>query len=156
MLYILSFVIVNKIFAQQTVIDSLKHKLEYAAEDTSKVILLNALSCEYVFNYPNSAIMISRQTLKMSEDLHYENGEIINAAPLFVALTGGKFTQAMELAIKYEKLTQKSRNLYFISQWTLATANIYVSIGDNQKALSLYREGLNDYYKALKIRKAAA
>jgi two-component system, NtrC family, sensor kinase len=55
--------------------DSLKKVLAVAKEDTNKVILLNSLSGEYLFNDPDSAVRYAQSGLALAAKLNYEQTE---------------------------------------------------------------------------------
>ena len=65
-----SFVVV----AQHIKIDSLKAVLKAQKDDTSKVILLNAISYSYAFSFPDSGIMYAQRALQLTEKLSFEQG----------------------------------------------------------------------------------
>jgi len=76
-----TFIFVNFVLqlqAQQKVIDSLKKAISVSSEDTIKIKLMNQLGIEYYQSKPDSALLILRSALQMSQKINFLKGESVS------------------------------------------------------------------------------
>src|SRR5947209_5462750 len=63
--------------SQQATIDSLKSELHTAKADTAQVFLLAALSNQYLYSHPDSALLIAQQGYNLAQQLSFSKGEAL-------------------------------------------------------------------------------
>src|SRR4030095_3262272 len=93
-----SLIVISSMSQHLYNVDSLKELLSRSKEDTNKVKLYAALSLEYQWSYPDSALSYSLPGLQLARKLHFEEGEID------VLLTMG---QALAMKGNYSKGLEK-------------------------------------------------
>ena len=123
--------------AQNNYRDSLKQKLIYARQDTSKVDLLTAISWSYLFLYEDSAVNYAREGLELTQKINYKNGEVncLNLLCFSLSLFGN-FTSALDFGLKGLSLCEKLKD----------TGRLAIA---NQTLMTCYLEQ-EDYKEALK------
>ena len=100
-LIVLSIVASVTTLAQPATIDSLKNRLVTAKEDTTKVILLYALSSKYTWSYADTSILYAQQAMDLAQQLNYKNGIEYGYHQISGALTTlGNYPLALEYAFK--------------------------------------------------------
>ncbi|HLY68486.1 MAG TPA: hypothetical protein VKR53_02085, partial [Puia sp.] len=84
-------------FAQNKLVDSLSHLVQDAKEDTTRVLAMAHLSFAYTSRNSDSAILVARQAIKLSEQIDFPRGEVRALASLGNGLeTKGDLAQALE------------------------------------------------------------
>src|ERR1700741_913034 len=116
-------------------IDSLKHLLATAKEDTNRVNLYSALSWEYVWSYPDSALLYYAPGLKLAQKLDFLNGQLalIDAAANAYG-TKGNHSEALHLAFQMMKLAQNSNDAFQVAVACNVVASSYYDAGDYKNA----------------------
>src|ERR1700722_3532485 len=76
-LLLICLVQINFLYAQSKTIDSLKNLLQTEKQDSTRSILFQWLSYEYVFTKPDSAMLLARQGFELAKKIDFEKGEII-------------------------------------------------------------------------------
>src|SRR4051794_21924185 len=136
LLILLQFAIVAS--AQQLDIDSLKRELLITKQDTSRAILLAALSNQYVYSNPDSVFLLGQQGLKIAQSINYTKGEIKckQSIAQYWWLVGD-YTTAIKLnytILEYAK-AQNDTLLILFTYGNLA--NNYRDEGDYKEALHM-------------------
>ncbi len=132
-------------FGQVSETDSLKKLLAQTREDTSRVLLLTELAFNYQFFKSDTAIIITRQAIALSQKLNFPKGEIRALIRLGEVLhIRGEFPQALEAELKALQLSRKNHDSEGEAHCLSFTALIYIELGE-------YRQGLNYLFQAKKI-----
>jgi hypothetical protein len=91
--------------AQYSSIESLTHDL-WKPDDRIKVKRLRELTWNYVFSYPDTAILFGLKGLQLSKQINDTTGQILISFPLCEAFaTKGNFVQALELGLQARQLS---------------------------------------------------
>jgi signal transduction histidine kinase/Flp pilus assembly protein TadD len=87
--------------SNQFYIDSLKHELTIAKEDTNKVWVLNTLSQNYTWSFADTAVLYAQQALELSQRLNFKEGAAWAMAALGIGLTTlGNYSNALSFFYK--------------------------------------------------------
>lgn len=136
---LLFFVAINTIAAQGKYVDSLRHELSIAGEDTNKVRTLENLSFYYAWSFPDSSLFYSSQGLKLAEKLKDVVGQIRILITIgFASVTKGDYVHALESELKSVKIAEQLKDPELISLSYRTTGMIYLFSGDYQNALNYY------------------
>src|SRR4030095_574429 len=128
--------------SNQFQIDSLKHELTVAKEDTNKVNLLNKLSIIYLFINPESAINFAKEGRDLARKLNYSKGEGTALNGLGEAShTVGDYPQALEALFNALRISRTTKDREMESNSLDFIGIAYVDLGE-------YRTGLNYLYQA--------
>jgi hypothetical protein len=85
----------------QFYIDSLKHELTIAKEDTNKVEILATLCNLYSVYHADTAITYGQHALQLSEKLNYEKGILFSEGILSISLqNAGNYPLGLDYAFK--------------------------------------------------------
>jgi two-component system NtrC family sensor kinase len=96
---------------QQAKRDSLKNLLASANNDTSKLVCLNNLFYEYLYSYPDSAIVYVQQEISVAKKMQSDialSGTYLSYADFFAIV--GDFPQALHYVQESMKLAEKSKS----------------------------------------------
>jgi len=128
--------------AQQPNIDSLRHKLTIAKEDTSKVMLLVRLSYLYSDFHADSGVVYAQQALDLANELNFEKGVLYAEGNLSLSLEiTGNYPLALDYGFKALSLAKKIKPS--LVSWTLSlVAYCYYYMGDYNTFLRYTLEGL--------------
>jgi tetratricopeptide (TPR) repeat protein len=125
----------NYIHAQTHTIDSLKHLLQTERQDSTRSILFQWLSFEYVYTKPDSAMLLARQGLELANKIDFEKGEISalgSIGNLYSVM--GDDAKGLEILLQALKKSEDSRGKK--SARVLAfIASVYEKQGDIKKSL---------------------
>jgi tetratricopeptide (TPR) repeat protein len=136
------------ILAQTTTIDSLKQVLQNEKRDSSRVLLLSQLSKLYLFNKPDTALVMSQQGLTLAKKISFSKGEAMSLNGIANAFTyTGNYPKALELHLAALKMAEhaKDSNIVRIASANIATdyayqGNYQQSIPYTHRALSIARK----------------
>jgi hypothetical protein len=136
LIIILSITVAEAQQSNQFYIDSFKHQLAIAKEDTNKVHLLTWLGELYNYSSADSGAVYAQKGLALAQKLNYKRGEA-ECLFLLVSLNSNKnVVEAINYAIK--------------------VLNVYKEIGDYDGACTIslflqgtYRDDVGDYRKSL-------
>jgi len=105
---ILSITVTEAQQSNQFYIDSLKHELTIAKEDTNKVILLAGLSYSYSNAHADTGIAYAQQALDLAKKLNFEQGVLYAEGWLSYSLAiTGNYPLAVDYGIKALSLAKK-------------------------------------------------
>jgi len=126
-------------FGQQlSNIDSLKKQLRLLPDDSNKVRILYNLSFAYVAgSYADSALIYSRQSLALAENIRYEPGIFWSEITLGAALAIlGNYPAALEADFKTLDLATKLNQLVMLCYANGSLAECYHYMGDYNASVS--------------------
>ncbi len=129
--------------AQTRTIDSLKQALQMEKQDTSRVLLLNALSRAYMYSRPDTALVLAQQGLLLANKTGFARGEAqsLNGIAIVFLLTGN-YPKALQLNLKALKKAETINNQVLAARIFLSIANIYASQGDHHQAVAYTKKVL--------------
>jgi len=121
------------------VIDSLKKVVYHSDIDSSKAKALDALSWEYAFSYPDSAIQYAMRGLEITDKLHMPETRIGLLNTMAQALSGkGNHTQALSTNLQALEIAEDINDKSAIT-WCLASiGSIYFYYEDYPRALTYF------------------
>lgn len=131
---------------RESLIDSLRLKLQTAAEDTNKVHLLYQLSYHYPYINPDEGIKCGKQALELAEKLSWKRG-IADANATIGGNYANKADYANALAYEYKAL-EMYEDLKDSSRQAVMFRNIGIvhhTSKNQEKALEYYDKGLHIY-----------
>ncbi|MEO6130394.1 MAG: hypothetical protein ABIQ02_01005, partial [Saprospiraceae bacterium] len=128
--------------AQQSTIDSLKHELTIAKEDTNKVELFISLSYLYINSHADTAVVYAQQALDLSKILNFEEGILYAEGNLGLSLQiAGNYPLALDHSFKALSLAKKINPS--LVPWTNSlVAYCYYYLGEYNTFLKYTREVL--------------
>ncbi len=126
---------------QKQRIDSLKHELSIAKQDTSRVLIMSDLIWAYQFSNPDSALLYAQQGLTLAKQIKFLKGEMnVLSSESFVFIGLGNLPKALELAFAALQIA-KSNQLMSEATITLNSMGvIYLTLQDYPKAMSYIRQ----------------
>ncbi len=134
--------------AQANKIDSLKHALQNAKQDTSKVLLLDDLSVAYVESKPDTAVLLGQQGLLLAQKIGFAKGEDYCLADVAYAFAmTGNYSKALELDLQRLKSIEATGN-----KDKIISALVPISFDYNMQ--DNYRQAINYSLKALAMAEA--
>ncbi|MCS6822467.1 MAG: tetratricopeptide repeat protein [Microscillaceae bacterium] len=136
------------VFAQKYAsrIDSLKALLKEVKQDTIRVMILNELAYESIFNSYEDAIKYTNQALKISENIGYKIGEAqtFNIMGIIYRFQGN-YAKAVDLHLKALKISEQKG-------YKQGIANNYSNLGIVYYEQENYKTAVEYYEKAIKIK----
>jgi tetratricopeptide (TPR) repeat protein len=142
LLMLIAFCGIN-VFSQNSKSDSLKKILVTAKEDTNKVKVMAALALEMEYSYPDSAINIYLQSLKLSEQLNWKRGIGMSLVRIgWAKLQLGNYPGSLDYTLKALRLAESNGDDKIIASATMMMGNIYYRQGDLKKALTFFEQAL--------------
>ncbi len=140
LLIMLSFIQVG---TKANEIDSLKRILSSNINDTTRVNVLNALSKVYMHDYPDSSIIMSTNSKKLAEQIHFNSGLALAIKNIgIVYYMEGKWGEAIinwqEAIEVYKKLSDKKGIANMLNNQGV----IFFNQGDDAKALEVHLNSL--------------
>ena len=136
----------NLLFAQNTVVDSLKNKLSrHTQQDTARVNLLNTLAIEIRRFDRRQMIPYTEEALRLSQKLNYEKGEgraMSNKA--LIAYDSLDFNNVFSEFEKGQKILERIDDKEGLALLLRYRGRAYLDEGQ-------YVETLDDYLKAIKL-----
>ncbi len=141
LLYALSF---SFGFAQTSqAIDSLKHELTIAKQDTTRVDILVDLCRKYWGINPDSSLKYGQQSLALSKEIHFYSGESSSLQALGVAYrTLGDYPKALDFTFKGLQIAENNRLIEPTISCLNGIALVYEKLKDYSKSISYFRRGL--------------
>jgi signal transduction histidine kinase len=119
--------------------DSLKHELRFAKEDTTKVKLYYDICWEYIWSYPDSALLYAASGLKLAQQLNFMKGQIrlmsINSISWGVK---GNYSKELQSNLQILELAEKLNDPVEVAEAMEYIGATYYESGDYRKALAYY------------------
>ncbi len=132
-------------------VNSLKHLLATAKEDTNKVNLYRELSWQYVWSYPDSALLYYVPGLKLAQKLDFLKGQLALMDAAATALgTKGDHSESLQLGFRMMKLAQNSNDALQVAGANRAIGASYYDAGDYKNALAYWYQAKSNarFFKA--------
>src|SRR5258705_2625865 len=138
----LSITIAEAQQSEQFFIDSLKHELTLAKEDTNKVRLLVSLTTLYYGPSVDTAIAYAQQALDLAKKINFERGILYGEGILNLSLvTAGNYPLALDHGFKALSLAKKIEPSAIPWAYSLVSY-CYYYLGEYSTFLKYTREGL--------------
>ena len=129
--------------AQTPAIDSLKHALQTEQTDTSRVLLLGALSGAYLYSRPDTALVLAQQRLLLARKTGFARGEAAGLNQVAaVFLVTGNYPKALQLYLELLKKAEASGNERQAAAVLANIGLIYGYQGDYGQAIVYTRQAL--------------
>jgi two-component system NtrC family sensor kinase len=127
---------------QSPALDSLRRLVQQPQPDTSRVLLLCAISDQYWVLRTDSAEAYARRALALARRARYVHGEGEALNRLGAALRERNLAQALELFQESLRLAETHHDLRLQAQNLRSIGIIYVYLRDRQQGLSYYFQAL--------------
>ena len=143
-IWILLFTFLQAIgFSQKSSIDSLKHELSIATQDTSRVLIMAKLCTASREVNIDTALFYGNKGLTLAKQIHFIKGEIRNLAELGrIQQDLGNLPRHLEIELKALRMAEdnhlegeKVLPLTYIG-------NVYRTLNEPQKAINFYRQAM--------------
>jgi signal transduction histidine kinase len=132
-------------------IDSLKKELNRAKNDTTRVLLLNALSASYTFYTFDSTYDYSQRALRLSQKAGFLYGQYLAyQGILFVFMNQGDFPKALSAGIESLKMAEQLPDRRMLS-----IAKAHMNLGFIYRISGLYPKVLSENQLAFESQKAS-
>ena len=119
LIIILSITVAVAQQSNQFYIDSLKHELTTAKEDTNKVNLLVKLSYLYIDSHADTGVVYAQQALDLAEKLNFEEGVLFAEGTLGLSLQiAGNYPLSLDHSFKALSLAKKIKPS--LVPWTIS------------------------------------
>jgi tetratricopeptide (TPR) repeat protein len=142
-LLIICYSLSGSTYAQKSIKDSLKDKLQKETSDTGRVLLLTELSFAYIESNPDSCMLLALQALSLSSHIGFLKGEAASLNRIGNAFsTLGNYPRAMESFLEALKINEKINNMDGIQRNHSNIGLIYREEGDYNKALEYHLKSL--------------
>lgn len=143
----LSFLINGALYSQTNVIDSLKGRLSRETEDSSRVLLLAAISFEYTNKQVDTAVIYAQQSLKLAQRLEYKKGEAIATRTYARCMSSqGNFPKAIEIGLRSLRMSEELKDESEVAFTEGSLADTYRDAGEYTLALN-YSQRATEYYQ---------
>ena len=125
-------------------LDSLKHELAKAKDDTSRVLTIAALCDGYFPSNFDTIIFYGKRGLELSQQIKFPRGEAKILGAIGQALQiPGDFPKALEYGYRGLKIAEENRYSYEIAYCLNVIASTYWFLPDYPKALAGYKKAAN-------------
>jgi two-component system NtrC family sensor kinase len=127
-------------FAQNERIDSLRHQLSIATEDTTRILISSKLSALYAGLNTDSALAIDQRNIELSRRINYSKGEIRALASLGNNFeTKGDIPKSLESEFKALEIAQDKHLPLEESICLTNIGDIFWDLNDFPKAINFYQ-----------------
>jgi signal transduction histidine kinase len=130
--------------SQKERLDSMRHHLLIARDDTSRILAMCDLSFAYNFHNSDSALMYADKAIELAKEIHFTKGEIraISSKALILE-TNGDMPAALDLGFSGLEMARK-QNLPLERSMCLTTiGNIFYDLNDYAKAIGFYQQAVS-------------
>ena len=125
-------------------IDSLKHELTIAKEDTTKVHLLVLLSDLFYNSYADTCVAYAQEALDLAKKINFENGILKAEFSLTGSLmTSGNYPLALDHGLKLLSLAKKTDDPNTLVSANGTLAFCYYNLGEYNTCLKYVLESLH-------------
>lgn len=142
-LFVIFFVKITPVEAQQALTDSLLQALQQTRSDTQRVSTLHQLSKSYINSDPHAALRYGQQMLKLADSLSYTKGQA--DAQLVIGTSYWKlaeYTTAIALLQQVRRVAQRIDHPEGLFGSLNIIGNCYEELGDYMLAVQYLEEAL--------------
>ena len=121
-------------------LDSIKHQLAIAKQDTSRVLILVDLCNSYRNSNIDSSVMYGQQALAMSQSIKFFRGEA--RASYTIGITYrilGDIPKSLEIVFKGLHIAEDNQYAYETIRCLIVIGGLYDDLKDYSKAISYYQ-----------------
>ena len=144
--FILLFAFIGRISLGQNrqVLDSLRHQLAIAKQDTNRVLILVELGVTYQNTNPESTLVYGKQALDLAQKINFLRGQArafhsLGAANSLI----GDLPKGFDLVFKGLQIAQENNFHYELTRcYNLLGFFFSANLGDDLKGMDYYRRGL--------------
>ena len=123
------------------IVDSLRHELAIASNDTIRVRILWRITALYQTTRPDSGLYYGYKSLALARQINYPYGEVRTMNSIGVAYQAlGNFSRAIQTRLQAIKIADANHNYEGKAIVSEALSNSYREVKDYDKALRLARE----------------
>jgi serine phosphatase RsbU (regulator of sigma subunit) len=137
------FFIVNQLFSQTKLIDSLENVLKKTPDGVKKIDVYSKLGSEYLYDNIDKLLSLSNEMMQLSIKLNNEKG--IGASNNLLGnyyYFKGNYSLALEYFQKNISYYIKTKNNISLGNNYLSLGNVYESLGEADKAIYYYLKSL--------------
>jgi signal transduction histidine kinase len=137
-------------FSQQKRVDSIRHQLTIAKDDTSRILTMADLSFAYNFQNFDSATLYADKAIELAKQIHFPRGEIRGMYSKATILeTSGDMPEALELGFNGLEIAEKQNLQLETSICLTLIGDVFYDLNDYTKAISFFRRAvsINDAIK---------
>ncbi len=140
---VLSTLICVVAFAQQKRIDSIRHQLTIAKDDTSRVLIMADLSFAYNFHNSDSGLMYADKAIELAKRISFFRGEVRAIFSKAVIMeTKGDMPGTLELGFNGLQIAQKQDLPLENSICLTQIGNVFYDLNDYARAISFYQRAV--------------
>ena len=97
--------------AQPNAADSIKKLLQTERQDSSRVTLLNLLSRQYYYNYPDTALVLGQEALALARKTGFIKGEAMSLLRIGTVFSiTGNYPKALEFNLEALKKSESIKD----------------------------------------------
>ncbi len=130
--------------AQDTRIESIRHELSVANNDTTRVNALNQFCIYYRFRSPDSTMFYGAKALTLARQIKFPKGEIRVMGDMALTQNAlGNQAKALQIVLEAIKIAEKNHLILEKAQQLHLQGSIYKESKNYEKALNLFIESKN-------------
>jgi two-component system NtrC family sensor kinase len=139
-------------FCQATQIDSIRHRLNIATADTSRILLMSDLSFAYSFTNTDSGLFYADQAIQLSEQINFQRGKI---RALFskgaILETKGDMPEALKAGFIALDIARKNDLQLETAMCLTLIGNVFYDLNDFSRAIGFYKQAteINEAIKGI-------
>ncbi|HYV54458.1 MAG TPA: tetratricopeptide repeat protein, partial [Chitinophagaceae bacterium] len=139
-------------FCQATQIDSIRHRLNIATADTSRILLMSDLSFAYSFTNTDSGLFYADQAIQLSEQINFQRGKI---RALFskgaILETKGDMPEALKAGFIALDIARKNDLQLETAMCLTFIGNVFYDLNDFSRAIGFYKQAteINEAIKGI-------
>jgi two-component system NtrC family sensor kinase len=128
-------------FAQQSLSDSLEHRLSQHLADTTRVLVLDQLGRSLMYSKPFEAIQLAQDGLKLARKIGFKRGEarILNRIGTILRITGN-YAKALEAHLESVQVAEATNDLDALARTYNNIGILYSERKDSRKAIEYYQK----------------
>ncbi len=127
-------------------IDSMRHDLSIATQDSSIVMINAKFSNFYKYNNPDSAFYYGFKAITLAQQIHFLKGQV--RAMEYIALTQmtlGNYPKALQITLQGVNMAEKENLPYDNGMLFEILGRIYLQYKDYSRALKLFKQSQNSF-----------
>ena len=130
-------------FPQTKLLDSIRHQLYIAKDDTSRVLILSDLTFHMLFVNADSGLIYADKAIDLADKTGFARGKSRAMAAKGALLeTKGDLAKALELSFAALQLAEQQKLQMETSISLALTGNIFYDLNDYTKAITFYKRAL--------------